>query len=562
MLFDKKGSMDEHEAHDIIENVVAAGDIGMFSWHMDTGTFELIEYISGYRLQGIHSLPDFLERYVFPKDLEIALQDLNNYLNGKEEVFQSTFRVLDSKDKMHWVFCKGTIMESNKLAGLIYDVSANKMLKGNDYTTNLVDAKYLTRKLGNAIQNKQKENSIGALLYLEIDNLHSLINHYGFKFGSIVLYQMSRILLNFTSGKDEVSRFPNDKFMLLIDNVTSNDEIKNLGKKIIKMLEAPLIVEGLPVYLNVSIGMTLFPDADKDAIELIRQSDFAISHSKEQGSNRASFFDTELMETFNRGMQIESELANALNNDEFYLVYQPQLNVVDNIITGFEVLLRWNNKRLGFVSPAEFIPVAEEKGYIVKTGRWLLQETIKTARSWIDLGLEFGTLSINVSPVELFQKDFRERLLETCVKYDVPPEKIKVEITERTVMNSNAKNITIINDLLADGFKIALDDFGMGYSNFNFLFEFEITTLKLDKSLVEHIKDKKRRLFIESILKLRDYKDFDVIAEGVETKEELDTLVGLGCRRIQGYYFSQPLKRSVAEKFLMDFSNKSADMGK
>lgn len=562
MLFDKKGSMDEHEAHDIIENVVAAGDIGMFSWHMHTGTFELIEHISGYRLQGIHSLPDFLERYVFPKDLEIALQDLNNYLNGKEEVFQSTFRVLDSKDKMHWVFCKSTIMGSNKLAGLIYDVSANKMLKGNDYTTNLVDAKYLTRKLGNAIQNKQKENSIGALLYLEIDNLHSLINHYGFKFGSIVLYQMSRILLNFTSGKDEVSRFPNDKFMLLIDNVTSNDEIKNLGKKIIKMLEAPLIVEGLPVYLNVSIGMTLFPDADKDANELIRQSDFAISHSKEQGSNRASFFDTELMETFNRGMQIESELANALNNDEFYLVYQPQLNVVDNIITGFEVLLRWNNKRLGFVSPAEFIPVAEEKGYIVKTGRWLLQETIKTARSWIDLGLEFGTLSINVSPVELFQKDFRERLLETCVKYDVPPEKIKVEITERTVMNSNAKNITIINDLLADGFKIALDDFGMGYSNFDFLFEFEITTLKLDKSLVEHIKDKKRRLFIESILKLRDYKDFDVIAEGVETKEELDTLVGLGCERIQGYYFSQPLKRSVAEKFLMDFSNKSADMGK
>ena len=308
--------------------------------------------------------------------------------------------------------------------------------------------------------------------------------------------------------------------------------------------------------------MTLFPDADKDAIELIRQSDFAISHSKEQGSNRASFFDTELMETFNRGMQIESELANALINNEFYLVYQPQLNVVDNIIIGFEVLLRWNNKRLGFVSPAEFIPVAEEKGYIVKTGRWLLREAIKTARSWIDLGLEFGTLSINVSPVELFQKDFRERLLETCVKYDVPPEKIKIEITERTVMNSNAKNITIINDLLADGFKIALDDFGMGYSNFNFLFEFEITTLKLDKSLVEHIKDKKRRLFIESILKLRDYKDFDVIAEGVETKEELDTLVGLGCRRIQGYYFSQPLKRSVAEKFLMDFSNKSADMGK
>lgn len=562
MLFDKKGSMDEHEAHDIIENVVAAGDIGMFSWHMHTGTFELIEHISGYRLQGIHSLPDFLERYVFPKDLEIALQDLNNYLNGKEEMFQSTFRVLDSKDKMHWVFCKSTIMGSNKLAGLIYDVSANKMLKGNDYTTNLVDAKYLTRKLGNAIQNKQKENSIGALLYLEIDNLHSLINHYGFQFGSIVLYQMSRILLNFTSGKDEVSRFPNDKFMLLIDNVTSNDEIKNLGKKIIKMLEAPLIVEGLPVYLNVSIGMTLFPDADKDANELIRQSDFAISHSKEQGSNRASFFDTELMETFNRGMQIESELANALNNDEFYLVYQPQLNVVDNIITGFEVLLRWNNKRLGFVSPAEFIPVAEEKGYIVKTGRWLLQETIKTARSWIDLGLEFGTLSINVSPVELFQKDFRERLLETCGKYDVPPEKIKIEITERTVMNTNANNITIINDLLADGFKIALDDFGMGYSNFNFLFEFEITTLKLDKSLVEHIKDKKRRLFIESILKLRDYKDFDVIAEGVETKEELDTLVGLGCRQIQGYYFSQPLKRSVAEKFLRDFNNKSADAGK
>lgn len=425
MLFDTKGSMDRYEARDIIENVIQDGYIGMFSWYMDTETFELFEHISGQQLHSIRSLPEFLEQYVFPKDREIAFQDLNNYLNGTEKVFQSTFRIIDNENKIKWLFCRGAIMESNKLSGFIYDVSGNKILKGNDYTTNLIDEKYFMRKLENAIYTSQEKNSKGALLYLEIDNFHSVTNNYGFRFGSEVLFKMSRLLLEFIGDTDELSRFSNDKFMLLINNITSNDEIKELGQRIVETLETPLDIEGVQVYLNVSMGITLFPEASKDAIELIRQSDFAISHSKEQGGNRTSLFDTELMESYNRAMQIEGELSNALRNKELYLVYQPQLNVVMNQITGFEVLLRWNNEKLGFVSPAEFIPVAEEKGYIVKIGHWLIQETIKTARKWLDLGLEFGTLSVNVSPVELVQKDFRERVLEICLQYQVPPEKMK-----------------------------------------------------------------------------------------------------------------------------------------
>lgn len=555
MLFDSEdeGSINTFEARDIIENVVQEGDMGLFSWHIDMTEFELTERISGHNFSEIRSLPDFLEKFVFPKDQEIAFQDLRNYLNGTVKVYQSTFRIVDNNDRVKWVFCKGAIMENNKLSGIIYDVTGNKIIKGNDYTTNLIDGKYFTRKLENAIENSLKNNYKGALLYLEIDNLSSIINNYGFAFGSEMLYKMSRLLLNFIGDFDELSRFPNDKFMMLIHDITDAAEIKELSLNIIAALERPLIVEGIHVYLNVSIGITSFPEASHDAIELIRQSEFAITHSRLQGGNRASLFESELMETFNRSMQIESELANALINKELYLVYQPQLDVVENKIIGFEVLLRWNNKKLGFVSPAEFIPVAEEKGFIVKTGRWLIQEAIQTARKWLDLGLEFGTLSVNISPVELVQKNFRKKLMEICVQYAVPPERIKIEITERTVMASNIENISIINELIADGFKIALDDFGVGYSNFNFLFEFEITTLKLDKSLIGNISDKKRRFFIESLIKLRQYKDFNVIAEGVETREEVEQLLELGCQRIQGYFISQPLKQIAAEKFLIDF---------
>lgn len=558
MLFDtEEGSINKYEARDIIENVVQEGDIGLFSWHMNTTKFELIERISGHQFSDMLSLPDFLEKFVFPKDREIAFQDLRNYLDGTVKVYQSTFRILDNNDRIKWVFCRGTIMKNNKLSGIIYDVTGNKITKGNDYITNLIDGKYFTRKLENAIDNSQKNNYKGALLYLEIDNLSSIINNYGFEFGSVVLYKMSRLLLSFIGDSDELSRFPNDKFMMLIHDITDAAEIKKLSLDIIEALERPLIMEGNQVYLNVSIGITLFPEASHDAIELIRQSEFAIAHSRLQGGNRASLFESELMETFNRSMQIEDELAKALINMELYLVYQPQLDVVKNIITGFEVLLRWNNKKLGFVSPAEFIPVAEEKGFIVKIGRWLIQETIQTARKWLDLGLEFGTLSVNISPVELVQKNFRKKLMESCLQYDVPPGKIKIEITERTVMASNSENISIINELIADGFKIALDDFGVGYSNFNFLFEFEITTLKLDKSLIDNIADKKRRFFIESLIKLRQYKEFNVIAEGVETKEEVELLLELGCQRIQGYFVSQPLKQTAAEKFLIDFIKSS-----
>lgn len=553
MLFDKEGNIDKYEARDIIESVVQEGDIGLFSWHMNPTSFELTEHISGHDFPKLHSLPDFLEKYVFPKDQEIAFQDLNNYLDGTKKMYQSTFRILDNNDNIKWVFCRGALTHNNKLSGIIYEVTGNKIMKGNDFITNLIDAKYFTRKLENAIDNCQKNSCKGALLYLEIDNFRSIINNYGFEFGSLILYKMSRLLLTFTGDSDELSRFPNDKFMMLIDDIKDAAEIKELSHTIIEALERPFIIAGTQVYLNASIGITLFPEASHDAIELIRQSEFAISHSRLQGGNRASLFESELMETFNRSMKIEGELANALINKEMHLVYQPQLNVVTNRITGFEVLLRWNNKKLGVVSPADFIPVAEEKGFIVKIGKWLIQETLQTARKWLDLGFEFGTLSVNISPVELVQKNFRKTLLESCLLYDVPPERIKIEITERTVMASNAENVTIINKLIADGFKIALDDFGVGYSNFNFLFEFEITTLKLDKSLIDNIADEKRRFFIESLIKLRQFKEFDVIAEGVETKEELDLLMELGCQRIQGYLFSRPLKQVAAENFLVDF---------
>lgn len=555
MPINDEGMLGNNQAKKILQNIIEDGRAGVFSWDIDNRKFVLMEKITGREFENIQTLEEFIHQLVFEKDLELALQDLDDFMTGKSALYQSTFRIINKYGNVRWLLCKGSMMPGKILSTMMYDVTEGNLIQGHDLTTNLMDKTTFMRKLKIHIRHLNKHNQKSALLYIGIDNFNMILNKYGFELGSSILYKISRQLLKFVSDKDELARFPYNKFMLQMNDVDDYSDVEAIAREISTLFETPIEVEGQNVFLNVNIGLTLIPDVSSDVDELMRICDFAIDRSRVSGSHAAVFNDSDWLNTYNRTMEIANELPKAILNDEFYLVYQPQLDLKANAITGIEVLVRWKSKNLGQISPAEFIPIAETNGYIVTLGRWIREESLKTARGWLDKAIDFEKISINISAEEVFQDDFKERLLKLCQQYNIEPQMVVLEITERTFMNTNGDDCNIISELLNEGFKIALDDFGIGYSNICSLLEFDIHTLKIDKSFIDKSREPRLHNLLKGILKSKNYLYTYIIAEGVEDEGTVDVLNELGFDSIQGYYFSKPLLQHDLENFILDFNS-------
>ena len=547
---------DEHLRR-FLQGIVGSGRAGLFAWHMDKNKFDVVETFTGKKFKHIQTLEEFIRQIVFPKDVELALQDLELFMNGVSQNYESTFRVVDSQGYVKWLLVKGSLMDDNKMTGIMYDVTSRNMKLGHDIKTNLMNNETLMRKLRNSICNAEKKDELGALLNIDIANYHNIINRYGNDFGDSILYNFSRVLLEFIGPYDEVARFPYNKFMLLLNRIYSIQEVEQIAQAVASVFEEPMLINGELIYLDIKMGVTTYPDMSSDVNELIRFSDFTIDHALKNENNAFIVFDEKLKSIYNRELDIENKLPTAIYNKELSLVYQPQLDLKSNKIIGFEALVRWTNKRTGVVPPNEFIPIAEDKGYIISIGQWVREESIKTARRWLDLGFDFKKISMNISTIELAQKNFKKKLLYLCEQYNVDPSLVELEITERAFLVTEEGQSTIVDDLLAEGFKIAIDDFGTGYSNLHSLVVHRIDTLKLDKSLIDNIHDPRQQHIIKGILQAKNHLYSEIVAEGVENKETLNTLSELDFDTIQGYYFSRPLTRDAMEDFVLKYKEKS-----
>lgn len=557
-MFDKFDNVftDEHLRR-FLQDIVGSGRAGLFAWHMDKNKFDVVETFTGKKFKHIQTLEEFIQQVVFPKDIELALQDLELFLSGVSPNYESTFRVVDSQGYVKWLLVKGSFMDDNKMTGIMYDFTFRNMKLGHDIKTNLMNNDTLMRKLRNSIRHAEKKDELGALLSIDIANYHNIINRYGNDFDDSILFNFSRVLLEFIGPYDQVARFPCNKFMLLLNKIYSIQEVEQITQAIASVFEEPMLINGELIYLDIKMGVTTYPDMSSDVNELIRFSDFTIDHALKNDSNALIVFDEKLKSIYNRELDIDNKLPTAIYNKELSLVYQPQLDLKSNKIIGFEVLVRWINKSIGVVLPNEFIPIAEDKGYIISIGQWVREESLKTARRWLDLGFDFKKISMNISAIELAQKNFKEKLLYLCEQYNVDPDLVELEITERAFLVTEEGQSTIIDDLLADGFKIAIDDFGTGYSNLHSLVMHRKDTLKLDKSLIDNIHDPKQQHIIKGILQAKNHLYSEIVAEGVENKETLNTLSELEFDIIQGYYFSRPLTRAAMEEFVLNYKEKS-----
>ncbi|WP_017810908.1 putative bifunctional diguanylate cyclase/phosphodiesterase [Clostridium saccharoperbutylacetonicum] len=401
-----------------------------------------------------------------------------------------------------------------------------------------------------SIEKNKHNNKKGALIHINIDNFKTLNYNLGNVFGDCVLKVFSQAINELVSEIGELGRLGGDDFGLIIHQFNYIKEIEEVCNKIHERLNKPFEINGDSIFLTVSLGIAVFPHDSSEIDELLKFCDFARYKSKQIGKNKCFFFDKKISEEYFRRALIEVELKKSIIDKELSICYQPQIDSLNNRIIGIEALLRWKNNKLGNVSPDEFIPIAESSGFIVQIGKWVFDEVLKDVNVWQNRGYKFNTISINVSPIQIKESDFIEKVLSGCLKNNIKPSIIELEITEGTLMQISKEKIEELKELMNNGISIALDDFGIGYSSLNYLTKLPISTLKIDKSFVDDIKNESNQAVIRCIIELSKTLKYKIITEGVETKEQLNLLKELGCNIIQGYYFSKPLPQDEIEDLL------------
>lgn len=534
----------------------------IWEWDLETGDFfasDKLYEITGYKLKRKIDLSGF-DNYIHEEDLEIAKQDFRNHINNFTPVYESEFRIKKNDGSHIWIYSRGKALRNSegkaiKIAGSVSDSTAKKVSEDkikffafHDSLTNLPNRTLFMEKLNEEI-NKAKENKCqGAVFFIDLDNFKNINDTLGHDYGDRLLIYIANKLNEISTGRDTLCRLGGDEFILIHPDLEHSD-VEKYAKKLLDLFKSIIEVEHKQIYITASIGIVIFPEDGDDQISILRNVDAAMYKAKELGKNRYSIYDESMYLEIERKTSIERILRSAIKNNELSINYQPQYNAKTSEIFGFEALIRLNSKELGFVSPAEFIPIAEDCGYITQLDRWMLEEVCNQSRRWLEKGYKFESMSINVSSVDLHQPDFLEHIKSVFKRTNIDPNIIELEITETVLMQSIDYNINILNNLMNMGIRIALDDFGTGYSSLNYLRKIPISTLKIDKSFIDNITSSiKEESIINNIIQMAQSMDLKVVAEGVETIEQLSILKDRNCDYIQGYYFSRPLPAPDIEK--------------
>jgi len=344
-----------------------------------------------------------------------------------------------------------------------------------------------------------------------------------------------------------VARLGGDEFAILLSEIDSIDPINHVTRRIIESLSSSVELEGEEIFTTCSIGISIYPRDGRDTDTLLKNADVAMYHAKHQGRNNYQFYAQEINETSFHHLKLENQLRFAIERNEFLLLYQPKVHVASGKITGMEALIRWDHPELGVVSPVEFIPIAEYTGLITVIGEWVLRTACERVRSWLDEGFDNFRMAVNLSPQQFRQENILQRIESIVKEVGIDPRYLEVEITEGAIMDDVEAAVATMQRLNSSGIGLSIDDFGTGYSSLSYLKRFPIDTLKIDRSFVNDITtDSDDAAIVTAIIAMAHSMGLNVIAEGVETEQQLAFLRALKCDEIQGYLFSRPV---AADKF-------------
>ncbi|MNM63616.1 Cyclic di-GMP phosphodiesterase Gmr [compost metagenome] len=390
---------------------------------------------------------------------------------------------------------------------------------------------------------------------MDLDNFKNINDSFGHTIGDKLLIEIANRIKKCTKESDIVARLGGDEFLILITNVYEKQSVESYLNNMLEELRNSIVINGINIITSASFGAALYSKDGDSFEELFKNADTAMYKAKESGKRNYVFFEQWMNDDIVEMVIMEDNLRTALENNEFILHYQPKYNPYDSRIDGFEALIRWNNPNLGLVSPFKFIGIAEKTGLIIPIGRWVLENACYFIKSLHNKGEKNISVAVNVSVIQLVQKDFIDMVNDIIKRSGVDPRYINIEITESILMESIETNISKINELKKIGVKISLDDFGKGYSSLTYLKDIPFDTLKIDKLFVDELcNEKDDNAIVGTIIKLAHQMNLEVVAEGVESEEQYRYLINNNCDLIQGYYISKPIPIEEIEDVLKKYN--------
>lgn len=444
--------------------------------------------------------------------------------------------------------------ELTHYVALVTDISERKAaeqrmiyLAQHDILTSLPNRMLFADRLQQAITYAERQHTNVALLFLDMDHFKNVNDTLGHHIGDSLLQEVAQRIRLCVRNSDTVSRQGGDEFVIMLPNLDGphQDELGDIMLVVNKLIESiakPFVLEGHTIHLTTSVGVSVYPQDGSDGGTLIKHADTAMYQAKEAGRNGYRFFTQEMNRVIAKRVGLESKLRNALKNNELLLHYQPKVDLRSGEIIAVEALVRWQHPEDGLIAPDEFIPIAENSGLIAPLGRWVLSEACRQNQEWRESGLREIIMAVNLSPVQFQQRGLLDTVLAALAQSGMPANALELEITESAMMKNVEQAIITLNKMSELGISISIDDFGTGYSSLSHLKKFPIDELKIDQSFVRDLSvDKDDAAIVSAVISMAKSLGLSVIAEGVETIEQLRFLEKLDCDKMQGYYFSKPL---------------------
>ena len=426
-------------------------------------------------------------------------------------------------------------------------------IANHDALTKLPNRLLFLDRLKQNIKHAHREKQNISVLFLDLDKFKDINDTYGHEVGDILLQEVSKKLQLCVREEDTISRLGGDEFTIIINN-TDKDSILKIATKIISKMQEKTIINNVHIYTTFSIGISTYPQDGDTPNLLVRNADTAMYKAKEMGKNQYQFYTTSMTESTTKKIDMTNAIRIGLANDEFVPYFQPKIDALDEEIIGIEALVRWNHPELGLLAPDSFLEVAQESGLITQIDECMLRKSIKVLKQWLDSDLTTGKLSLNLSVKELENEDYFLKLQNIIEEMHIEAKYLELEVTEGQIMSDPETSIKILSKIRDLGVTISVDDFGTGYSSLSYLKLLPIDTLKIDASFISDLPDDKNDVaIVKAIIALAKNLQLDVIAEGVETQEQLDFLIFKGCTNIQGYYYSPPLAETECKEFLLTY---------
>ncbi len=506
-------------------------------------------------LHDIKTFPGFKKAYVTLIRTGSYTMDVSLITKSKKKIYVSLSTSILKDENSNPISMIGYAQDISKRKIVEEELNNQKNILDyqahHDALTGLPNRVLFNDRLEQGIQKSKRKKKILALYFIDLDHFKEVNDSLGHDVGDKMLKIVTDRLKKRVRDEDTIARLGGDEFTIIAENLDRGEDASFLAQKIIDVLSLPIEIDDNKLFISSSIGISLYPNDGLTATNLLKYADIAMYKAKDEGRNNFQFYSSQMTELMFEKVVMTASLRVALKNQDFIVYYQPQMDAVNDKITGMEALVRWQHETMGIVSPAKFIPLLESTGLIVELDRFVLESVMLQVVSWRSKGLNPGVVAVNLSVRQLQQKDFLSTLKSLIKETGCKAEWIALEVTESQVMTNPEEAIKILNKISDAGIELAVDDFGTGYSSLAYLKKLPIDKLKIDQAFVQDLPyDEEDAAITKAVIALAKSLNLSVIAEGVETKEQKDFLIQNGCENIQGYFYSRPIPANEIQKML------------